>query len=102
MAANVENHSPEISGLPVSLRIRPASLWFIAAISLGALAMVGGATVAGDVPAIAAVAELPAAAEGVSPAPAGPATAERTPPIKNPSVLPIVLRGQPVVMGRRS
>jgi hypothetical protein len=117
MAANVENHSPEISGLlaansgfalveaafvPVSLRIRPASLWFIAAISLGALAMVGGATVAGDVPAIAAVAELPATAEGIPPAPAGSATAARTAPMKNPSVLPVVLRGQPVAMGRRS
>src|SRR5258708_12842611 len=103
MAANVENHSPEISGLlaansgfalveaafvPVSLRIRPASLWFIAAISLGALAMVGGATVAGDVRAIAAVAELPAAPEGVSPPPAAPPPPTPTAPINNPTSHP--------------
>jgi hypothetical protein len=118
MAANVEQHSPEISGLlaansgfalveaaviPVSLRIRPASLWFVTAISLGGLAVAGGATVAGDVLAIATVAELPVAAEAIAPAPAptqSPAT--RTAPVKNPSVLPVVLRGQPLAMGRRS
>ena len=117
MTASVEDHSPELSGLlaaksgfavveaafvPGSPPIRPASLWFIAVISLSALAIATSAMVAGDVPAIAAVAELPAAAEGVSPAPAGPVTAERRAPIKNPSVQPVVLRGQPVVMGRRS
>ena len=85
MAANVENHSPEISGLsaaksgfalveaafgPVSLLIRPASLWFIAVISLGALATAAGLMVAGDLSATTAVAEAPAAAEAVSPVPA--------------------------------
>jgi hypothetical protein len=120
MAANIENHSPEISGLlaansgfalveaaviPVSLRIRAASLWFVAAISLGGLAVAGGATVAGDGPAVATVAELPVAAEAVAPA-AAPApaqsTAARTAPVKNPGVQPVVLRGQPLAMGRRS
>ena len=118
MAAKVEQHSPEVSGLlaansgfalveaaviPVSLRVRPASLWFVAAISLGGLAVAGGATVAGDIAALAAVAELPTAAEAIAPAPApaqSPAT--RTAPIKNPSVQPVVLRGQPLAMGRRS
>ena len=127
MAANVENHSPEISGLlaansgfalveaaviPVSLRIRAASLWFVAAISLGGLAVAGGATIAGDVSAIATVAETPMAAAAVAPAtvPApvaataapAPSTAARTAPIKNPGVQPVVLRGQPLPMGRRS
>ena len=122
MAAKVEKHSPEISGLlaansgftlieaaviPVSLRISAASFWFVAAISLGGLAVAGGATVAGDVLAIATVAELPVGAEAIAPAPAAapaPAqsTAARTAPIKNPSVQPVVLRGQPPAMGRRS
>ena len=85
MAAKVEKHSPEISGLlaansgftlieaaviPVSLRISAASFWFVAAISLGGLAVAGGATVAGDVLAIATVAELPVGAEAIAPAPA--------------------------------
>jgi len=120
MTAKVEKHSAEISGLlaansgfalveaaviPVSLRVRAASLWFVAAISLGGLAVAGGATVAGDVLAIATVAELPVGAEAIAPAPAAaPAqsTAARTAPIKNPSVQPVVLRGQPPAMGRRS
>ena len=120
MAAKVENHSPETSGLlaansgfalveaaviPVSLRIRAASFWFVAAISLGGLAVAGGATIAGDVAAIATVAELPVAAEAIAPAPAAaPAqsTAARTAPVKNPSVQPVVLRGQPLAIGRRS
>src|SRR5437773_7872634 len=95
MAANVENHSPEISGLsaaesgfalveaasvPVSLLIRPASLWFVAVISLGGLATAAGVMVAGDLPAITAVAEAPAAAEAVSPVPAA-ATAEAVSPV---------------------
>jgi hypothetical protein len=116
MAAKVEQHSPEISGLlaansgfalveaaviPVSLRIRAASFWFVAAISLGGLAVAGGATVAGDIAALAAVAELPVAAEAVALAPAQ-STAARTAPIKNPGVQPVVLRGQPLAMGRRS
>src|SRR5436190_22749466 len=115
MAAKVENHSPETSGLlaansgfalveaaviPVSLRVRPASFWFVAAISLGGLAVAGGATIAGDVPAIATVAELPVAAEAIAPAAAAAApapaqlTAARNAPVKNPGVLPVVLRGQ--------
>ena len=121
MAAKVEKHSAEISGLlaansgfalveaaviPVSLRVRAASLWFVAAISLGGLAVAGGATIAGDVAAIATVAELPVAAEAIAPAPAAPAPAQsaaaRTAPVKNPGVLPVVLRGQPLAMGRRS
>src|SRR3954466_12549701 len=119
MAAKVENHSPETSGLlaansgfalveaaviPVSLRIRAASFWFVAAISLGGLAVAGGATIAGDVPAIATVAELPVAAEAIAPAAPAPARspATRTTPVKNPGVLPVVLRGQPLAIGRRS
>ena len=57
MTASVEKHSPEMSGLmaassgfalveaafiPVSLRLRPAALWFIAVICLGALATTAG------------------------------------------------------------
>ena len=116
MTVSVEKHSPEISGLlaansgfalveaafiPVSLRIRPATLWFVAVISLGSLATAAGVTVAGDFPAMAAVGELPAAVA----IPAAPAssTAERTASTKNPSVLPVVLRGQPPSgVGRRS
>src|SRR4030081_1937520 len=116
MAANVENHSPEMSGLlaansgfalveaafiPVSLRIRPATLWLVAVISLGSLATAAGVTVAGDLPAMAAVGEL----RGAVAIPAAPAssTAERTASTKNPSVLPVVLRGQPPSgAGRRS
>jgi hypothetical protein len=116
MTASVEKPSPEIAGLlaansgfalveatviPVSLRIRPASLWLIAAISLGGLAIAGGATVAGDVSPIAAVAELPAAAEAAPPA-AAPATAARPASLKNQRAEPVVLRGQPLAMGRRS
>jgi hypothetical protein len=100
MASNVENHSPEISGLlaansgfalveaafiPVSLLIRPASLWLIAVISLGALATAAGVTMAGDLPAMTAVGELPAATEAV----------------KNLSVQPVVLRGEPPSRVRR-
>jgi hypothetical protein len=117
MAANVENHSPEMSGLlaansgfalveaafiPVSLRIRPATLWLVAVISLGSLATAAGVTVAGDLPAMAAVGELPAATVAIPAAPAS-STAERTASTKNPSVLPVVLRGQPPSgAGRRS
>src|SRR3954451_4331165 len=101
MAAKVENHSPEIFGLlaansgfalveaaviPVSLRVRAASFWFVAAVSLGGLALAGGATIAGDVAATAIVAELPVAAEVITLAPAAPApaqlTAARTAPVK--------------------
>jgi len=109
MAANFERHSPEISGLlvansgfalveaafiPVSLRIRPAALWLIAVISLGALATAEGVTAAGDQSAIAAVAELPVAA-AATPAAAAQLPAERTASMKNSNVLPVVLRGQP-------
>src|SRR5256885_441060 len=125
MAVNVANHSPEISGLsaaksglalveaafgPVSLRIRPASLWFVAVISLGALATAAGVMVAGDLPTMTAAAEAPAAAEAVSPVPA-PAAAEVVSPVpasstagptasptastKHLSVQPVGLRGEP-------
>ena len=116
MAANSEKHSPEISGLlaassgfalveaafvPVSLRIRPAALWLIAVISLGALATAAGVTAAGDLPAMAVAAELPTSAAAI-PAAATPSPAERTASMKNPGVLPVVLRGQPSGVGRRS
>ena len=116
MAANSEKHSPEISGLlaansgfavveaafvPVSLRIRPAALWLIAVISLGALATAEGVTAAGDLPATAAVAELPVAA-AATPAAAAQSPADRTASMKTPGVLPVVLRGQPSGVGRRS
>ena len=128
MTARVEKHSPEMSGLlaasssfalveaafiPVSLRLRPAALWFIAVISLGALATAAGLMVAGDLPAMTAVAEAPAAAEAVSPVPAA-ATAEAVSPVpasstagptastKHLSVQPVVLRGEPPSrVGRR-
>jgi hypothetical protein len=50
---------------------------------------------------MAAVGELPAAAEAMSPVPAQPAAA-RIASEKKPSVLPVVLRGQPSIAGRRS
>ena len=117
MAANSEKHSPEISGLlaansgfavveaafvPVSLRIRPATLWFVAVISLGALATAAGVTVAGDSPAMGAVEALSATAEAI-PAAATQSTPKRTEAAKNSSVLPVVLRGQPPsIVGPRS
>jgi len=109
MAANFERHSPEISGLlvansgfalveaafiPVSLRIRPAALWLIAVISLGALATAAGVTAAGDSPAMGAVEALSATAEA-APSAAAQSTAAPTTSMKNSSVLPVVLRGQP-------
>ena len=109
MTARVEKHSPEISGLsaasssfalveaafiPVSLRLRPAALWFIAVISLGALATTAGVMVAGDLPAMAAMAELPATAEAMPAVPAS-SIAERPAPMKNLSAEPVVLRGHP-------
>ena len=116
MTANFEKYSPEVSGLlaansgfavveaafvPVSLRIRPAALWFVAVIFLGALATAEGVTAAGDQSAMAAVAELPVAA-AATPAAAAQSPAERTASMKNPGVLPVVLRGQPSGAGRRS
>jgi hypothetical protein len=50
---------------------------------------------------LAAVGELPAAAEAMPSVPAQPA-AERTGSEKKPSLLPVVLRGQPSIAGRRS
>jgi hypothetical protein len=109
MTANFEKHSPEVSGLlaansgfavveaafiPVSLRIRPATLWFVAVIFLGALATAAGVTAAGDLPAMAAVESLSATAEAGPSAPAQ-SMAKQTEAVKNPSVLPVVLRGQP-------
>src|SRR5205814_211420 len=109
MTASVEKHSPEMSGLlaassgfalveaafiPVSLRLRPAALWFIAVISLGALATAAGVTLAGDFPAMAAIAELPATAEAMPAVPAS-SMAERPAAMKNLSVEPVVLRGHP-------
>jgi hypothetical protein len=109
MAAQVENHSPEVSGLVAANSgfalieatfITRAALWFIALVSLGALA-IAGVTAAGDAPMLAAVGELPAAAEAMPSVPAQPA-AERTGSEKKPSLLPVVLRGQPSIVGRRS
>ena len=116
MTANVEDHSPEISGLlaaksgfavveaafvPASPPIRPASLWFIAVTSLSALAIAASVTVAGDLPVMAAVEVLPAAAAVTSPVPTRP-TAEPTASTKNLSAQPVVLRGQRLKMGHRS
>jgi hypothetical protein len=116
MTASVEDHSPELSGLlaaksgfavveaafvPPSLPIRPASLWFIAVISLSALAIAASAMVTGDSPVMAAVEMLPAAAAVTSPVPTRP-TAEPTAPPKDMSAQPVVLRGQSAKMGHRS
>jgi hypothetical protein len=116
MTARVADHSPELSGLlaaksgfavveaafvPASLPIRPASLWFIAVISLSALAIAASAMVAGDLPVMAAVEMLPAAAAVTSPGPTRP-TAEPTASTKDLSAQPVVLRGQPSKMGHRS
>src|SRR6266481_3778116 len=109
MTASVENHAPELSGLlaaksgfavveaafvPASLPIRPASLWFIAVISLSALAIAASAMVAGDLPVMAAVEVPPAAGTMTSPVPARP-TAEPTASPKDLGARPVVLRGQP-------
>ena len=116
MTANFEKHSPEVSGLlaansgfalveaafiPVSLQIRPATLWFVAVISLGALATAAGVTAAGDLPAMAAAEALSATADA-APSATAQSTAARTASMKNPGVLPVVLRGQPSGAGRRS
>jgi hypothetical protein len=116
MTARVEDHSPEVSGLlaaksgfavveaalvPASLPIRPASLWFIAVISLSALAIAASAMVAGDLPVMAAVEVPPAAAAVTVPVPTRP-TAEPTAAPKDLSAWPVVLRGQPSKMGHRS
>ena len=116
MTANVEDHSPELSGLwaaksgfavveaafvPTSPPIRPASLWFIAVISLSALAITASAMVAGDLPVMAAVEVLPAAAAVTPPVPIRP-TAEPTASTKDLSAQPVVLRGQPSKMGHRA
>jgi hypothetical protein len=115
MTASVEDHSPELSGLlaaksgfamveaalvPASPPLRPASLWFIAVISLSALAIAVGATVAGDLPVMAAVEMLPAAAAVTSSVPTRP-TAEPTASTKDLNAQPVVLRGQPSKMGHR-
>ena len=116
MTANVEDHSPELSGLlaaksgfavveaafvPASPPIRPASLWFVAVISLSALATAAGAMVAGDLPVIAAAEMLPAAAAVTPPGFTRPTAA----PVASAQVLsaqPVVLRGQPSKMGHRA
>jgi hypothetical protein len=128
MSASIDNHAPELSGLlaaksgfglvegafvPASRRLAPAALWLIAAMCLGALAAGAGLTAAEDPPAIAAMADGPAAPEPAvsvaAPAPAplaqarpAPLTEARPVPAKNPRVLPVVLRGQPSRMGGRS
>jgi hypothetical protein len=119
MSASIENHSPELTGLlaansacalveaafiPVSRRIGPASLWFIAAICMGTLVAAAGVTMTGDAPLMAALDELPGAPEVSAPAApvARPLLEERIVPTKNPRVLPIVLRGQPSRAGSGS
>ena len=109
MTMSVENLSPESAGLlaarsgfalveeafiPMSLRIKPVALWFVAVISLGALAAAAGLTAAGDLPVVAVADELPAVAEAIAPAPVQSAAA-RAASAKRVSVLPVVLRGQP-------
>jgi len=109
MTARVEDHSPELSGLlawksgfaVVEAAFVPASLWFIAAISLSALAIAASAMVAGDLPVMAAVEVPPAVAAMTFPVPTRPA-AEPTASPKDLSAQPVVLRGQPSKMGHRS
>src|SRR5260370_41280224 len=109
MTASVEDHSPELSGLlaaksgfaVVEAAFVPASLWFIAVISLSALAIAASAMVAGDLPVMAAVEALPAAAAVTSPVPTQPA-AEPIAPTKGLSAQPGVLRGQPPKMDHRA
>src|SRR5438270_6840721 len=116
MTASVEDHSPELSGLvaansgfavveaafvPVSPPIRPASLWFVAVISLSALATAAGAMVAGDLPVIAAAEMLPAAAAVTFPVPTR-RTAEPTASAQELSAQPVVLRGHTSKMEHRS
>jgi hypothetical protein len=109
MTASVEDHSPELSGLlaaksgfaVVEAAFVPASLWFIAVISLSALAIAASAMVAGDSPVMATEEVPPAVAAMTSPVPTRP-TAEPTASPKDLSVRPVVLRGQPSKMGHRS
>jgi hypothetical protein len=116
MSARVEDHSPELSGLlaaksgfavveaafaPASAPSRPASLWFIAVISLSALAVAASVTAAGDLSRMAAVEMLPAAAAETSAIPTRP-TAEPTASATDPSSQPVVLRGWSSKMGHRS
>ncbi|MBV9584163.1 MAG: hypothetical protein JO213_04680 [Alphaproteobacteria bacterium] len=136
MSASAKNPSPEIAGLiaadsgfalvetafiPGSGGIGRASLWVIAAVSLGSLAAAAGVTIAKDAPPVAmAVAALPAAPDAapalaavpafapptaaatVTAAPTAAATIAAAPtetmpsaPAKNARVLPVVLRGHP-------
>ena len=137
MSASAKNPSPEIAGLiaadsgfalvetafiPASGGIGRASLWVIAAVSLGSLAAAAGVTIAKDAPVAMAVAALPAALDAAPAVPAVPASALPTPaatvtaattiaarptiaagptetmpsaPSKNARVLPLVLRGHP-------
>lgn len=123
MSASANNPSPEVSGLiaadsgfalvetafiPASGGIGRASLWVIAAVSLGTLAAAAGVTIAKD-PAR-AIAELPAAPDAARAiatvtAPAPPTVAANIPAApsetmpaaltRNARVLPVVLRGHP-------
>ncbi|MBV9966149.1 MAG: hypothetical protein JO008_10675 [Alphaproteobacteria bacterium] len=135
MSASAKNPSPEIAGLiaadsgfalvetafiPGSGGIGRASLWVIAAVSLGSLAAAAGVTIAKDAPVAMAVATLPAAPDAapalaavpaftpptaaatVTAAPTAAATIAAAPtetmpsaPAKNARVLPVVLRGHP-------
>src|SRR5260370_33637421 len=109
MTASVEDHSPELSGLlaaksgfaVVEAAFVPASLWFIAVISLSALAIAASAMVAGDLPVMAAVEVLPAAAAVTSPVPTRPA-AEPTASPKDLSAQPRVWPGQSAKQGHPS
>jgi hypothetical protein len=124
MSASIENHSPEVSGLtaanagfglvegavvPASRRLASAAPWLIGAICLGALAVGARVTADQEPPAMAALPEMSAMAEPVAvatvsaPIPAlGPPDELRVAPVKNPRVLPVVLRGQPARAGTGS
>ncbi|MBV9016006.1 MAG: hypothetical protein JO058_10150 [Alphaproteobacteria bacterium] len=94
MSASAKNPSPEIAGLiaadsgfalvetafiPGSGGIGRASLWVIAAVSLGSLAAAAGVTIAKDAPPVAmAVAALPAAPDAAPALAAVPAFAPPT------------------------
>jgi hypothetical protein len=122
MSANLENSSPETSGLlaansgyalveaafiPASRRIGPGSLWFIAAISLATLAAAAGVTIAGDKSSVMALADPVAVPDAAAPTAAIPEAAVPVPArsaeprvapaqsAKNLRPLPVVLRGQP-------
>ena len=107
MSAGIDQQSPEITGLaaannslalvdaafmPTARLRRPATLWFLAVVSLGAAAA-AGVTVAGGL-STAGISE-PSVSAGTSSAITVSSTADQVPPGMYSAVQTVILRGQP-------